>query len=188
MSFRLKEAITKEQLKCIRKLYKESFPRSEKKPFSMMLKKREEGFFDILAIENEKEQFCGLAIMLLAGDLALLDYLAIAPEYQGGGAGSSTLQELRKRYGDEKIVVEIETTLGEEAEKAENAEERLRRKAFYLRNSMVPMDFLVELFGVKMEILTFGRKITFEEYYRIYETVLPKSMTDKIKLIYRDAL
>lgn len=182
MSFRIKEANTREQLECVRKLYEESFPKSEKKPFSMILKKRAEGFFDILAIEDEKGQFCGLAIMLLSGGLALLDYLAIAPEYQGGGAGSNTLRELRERYGDEKIVVEIETTLGEAAEKAENTEERLRRKAFYLRNGMVPMDFLVELFGVKMEILTFGRTVTFEEYYGIYEAVLPKGMMDKIRL------
>ena len=183
MAFRIKEANTEEKLACVRKLYEESFPKSEKKPFSMILEKREEGFFDILAIEDERGQFCGLAIMLLACDLALLDYLAIAPEYQGGGAGSSALREVRDRYGDERLVVEIETTLGEEAERAENAGERLRRKAFYLRNGMVPMDFLVELFGVEMEILTFGRKLTFEEYYSIYEAVLPKKMMDKIRLV-----
>nr|WP_297864017.1 GNAT family N-acetyltransferase [uncultured Acetatifactor sp.] len=182
MSFRIEEANTKEQLECVRKLYEESFPKSEKKPFSMILKKRAEGFFDILAIENEEGQFCGLAIMLLAGGLALLDYLAIAPEYQGGGAGSSTLRELRERYGRGSLVVEIETTLGEEAAQAENAEERLRRKRFYLRNGMKTMDFVVNLFGVEMEILTFGRTVTFEEYYGIYEAVLPKRMMDKIRL------
>ena len=42
---------------------------------------------------------------------------------------------------------------------------------------------LVELFGVEMEILTFGRKLTFEEYYSIYEAVLPKKMMDKIRLV-----
>ena len=120
--------------------------------------------------------------MLLAGGLALLDYLAIAPEYQGGGAGSSTLRELRERYGRGSLVVEIETTLGEEAAQAENAEERLRRKRFYLRNGMKTMDFVVNLFGVEMEILTFGRTVTFEEYYGIYEAVLPKRMMDKIRL------
>lgn len=183
MLFKIKEANTKEKLACVRKLYEESFPKSEKKPFSMILEKREEGFFDILDIEDEQGKFCGMAIMLLAGGLALLDYLAIAPAYQSGGAGSSTLRELRECYGDESLVVEIETTLGEEAERAENAGERLRRKAFYLRNGMVTMDFLVELFGVEMEILTFGRKLTFEEYYNIYEAVLPKSMMDKIRLV-----
>ena len=45
-----------------------------------MLQKREEGFFDFLAIENDRGDFCGLAIMLLSGEFALLDYLAIAPE------------------------------------------------------------------------------------------------------------
>ena len=108
----LKEVWTEERLEEVRRLYEASFPESEKKPFSFMLQKRQEGFFDILAIENGQGEFCGLAIMLLSGDLALLDYLAIAPKHQGSGLGGETLGELRKRYGAEKIVVEIERTAG----------------------------------------------------------------------------
>ena len=47
---------------------------------------------------------------------------------------------------------------------------------------MVPMDFLVELFGVEIEVLTFGSEITFEQYYAIYAQVLPASLAEKIRL------
>lgn len=178
----LKNAVSTEQLNQIRKLYEASFPKAEKKPFELMVAKQKEGLCEILAIEDETGNFCGLAIMILAAGLALLDYFAIEPRCQGGGLGSVTLRELRERYGSDKIVVEIERTTGPEAEAAENAQERIRRKAFYLRNGMVPMEFLVDLFGVEMEVLTFGRKLTYEEYYAIYDSVLPKHMTDKVRL------
>lgn len=178
----IKNAVSTEQMNQIRKLYEASFPKAEKKPFEMMVAKQKEGLCEILAIEDETGNFCGLAIMILAAGLALLDYFAIEPRCQGGGLGSATLQELRERYGSDKIVVEIERTTGPEAEAAENAQERIRRKAFYIRNGMVPMEFLVDLFGVEMEVLTFGRKLTYEEYHAIYNSVLPKHMTDKVRL------
>lgn len=175
----LREAADKKRLEDIRILYEASFPESEKKPFSFMLQKKEEGFFDFLAIENDGGDFCGLAIMLLSGEFALLDYLAIKPASRGSGIGSSILKELRERYGDDRIVVEIESTV--DAGTASNAPERFRRKAFYLRNAMVPMDFRVELMGVEMELLTFGRHLTFEEYFDTYDRVLPGNTEEKVK-------
>lgn len=179
----LKDAVSKEQLDQIKELYEGSFPKSEKKPFGMMTAKQKEGLYEILAIEDERGNFCGLAIMILAGGLVLLDYFAIDPRCQGSGMGSAALLELRERYGSDKIVVEIERTTGAEAEAAENARERIRRKAFYLRNGMVPVGFLVNLFGVEMEVLTFGRELTFAEYYAVYDRVLPEHMTDKVRLV-----
>lgn len=176
----LRDAVERNQLENVQRLYEASFPKSEKKPFAFMLQKQKEGVFDILAIEDEQGTFCGLAIMMLSGGRALLDYLAIEPDCQGSGIGSSALSELRERYGEERIVVEIESTAEENS--VSGRSERLRRKAFYLRNGMVPMDFLVELFGVEIEVLTFGSEITFEQYYAIYAQVLPASLAEKIRL------
>lgn len=177
----LKRAASEEELNRIRSLYEESFPQSEKKPFEMMLEKRE--LFELLVIENEEGCFCGLAIMILAGEWVLLDYLAVEPGQQGAGVGSMALRELQERYGRERIVVEIESTTGPEAEEAENLRDRLRRKAFYLRNGMKQSEFRVKLLGVEMEVLTFGRKIDFEEYVSIYEKVFPGGTADKVKLV-----
>ena len=62
------------------------------------------------------------------------------------------------------------------------ADNRLRRKAFYLKNGMVPMDYEVVLFGVEMEVLTFGSELTFEQYHAIYKEVLPRPLAGKIRL------
>lgn len=91
------------------------------------------------------------------------------------------MEELRKRYGAERIVVEIERTTGDAGERADNIEDRLRRKAFYLRNGMEPADLLVELMGVEMEVLTYGRKLTFQEYYDIYHRVMPGNVDNMVK-------
>lgn len=48
---------------------------------------------------------------------------------------------------------------------------------------MVPMDFMVNLFGVEMEVLTFGSRITFEQYHGIYAGVLPREMAEKVKKV-----
>ena len=103
----LRDATDREQLKKIRLLYEAAFPKSEKKPFWYMLKKRKKGFFDLLEIQDEDGNFCGLAIMMLSNGLALLDYLAISPECRGCGVGSMALRELQERYGRERIVIEI---------------------------------------------------------------------------------
>ncbi len=81
--------------------------------------------------------------------------------------------------------MEIESTVGDGGSQEEPTGERgqrLRRKAFYLRNGMVPMDFLVNLFGVDMEVLTFGSALTFEQYHAIYKEVLPRALAGKIRL------
>ena len=187
----LRDATEEKQLEDIRRLYESSFPKSEKKPFEFMRKRQKEGAFHMLAIEDEAGEFRGLAIMMLSGGWALLDYLAIEPDCQGTGLGSRTLEELQRRYGKERLVVEIESTAEDGAvaiqaasgHSAGNWGERLRRKAFYLRNGMVPMDFMVNLFGVEMEVLTFGSRITFEQYHGIYAGVLPREMAEKVKKV-----
>lgn len=193
---------TKEQMKRLRALYEEAFPKSEKKPFSMMKRLRKKGNMEFLCIEDGEGSFLGLAIMLLCGELALLDYFAVSPEHRGKNVGSQALAALQQRYRDKKFLLEIESTAGLETDggsgdgKApsaetgklpENAAERIRRKSFYLRNGMTPMDFNVDLFGVEMEILTHGRDVSYEEYHSIFETLFPKFMAGKVKRIAKSA-
>ena len=187
---RLTDANTQEQLNKVRYLYEEAFPKSEKKPFEMILKGRKKGTYEIMAIENEEGGFQGLAIIMRYGDLALLDYFAIHPMYRGTGVGSKALKALQKRYEGKKFLLEIESTIGAEATpeaaagpgEAEEAAIRRRRKEFYLRGGMQPMDFLVNLFGVEMEIMTYDCSVTFEEYHSILEHSIPIAMAEKVKL------
>ena len=192
-----------EQLEKIHALYEEAFPASEKKPFEFILQKRETGNFEILEIVDETGEFCGLAIMMLHENLVLLDYFAVMPERRGTGVGSVALKALQDRYAGGKFMLEIESTVGLEsggmilgdkddspkmslqvqALSIDEKQARLRRKAFYLRNHMRPMDFCVDLFGVEMEILVCGESVTFEEYYSVLKSTVPVNLIDRVRLL-----
>lgn len=177
---RLERALTEKQLEEIEKLYLEAFPKIERKPFHLMLKKRDEGVMELLAIEGDDGEFKGLAITVLCQDMVLLDYFAIAASERGNGLGSEALALLKEYYADRRFILEIERTDVE----AGNIGQRLKRKAFYLRNGMKPMPFLVNIFGTEMEVLTHDCEISFEEYYRIYQ-VFGKELERKVMLIER---
>lgn len=176
---KLTEARSDEQLEPLKRLYEEAFPPEEKKPFAFILHKREEGIFEILRIEDEEGKFLGLAIVILHRDLALLDYFAIEKAERGRGIGSEALQLLQERYGTRRFFLEIEST----REACKDIDNRLRRKHFYVKNGMGEMDFLVDLFGVTMELMTHGCKVGYEEYHKIFEDVLPAGMSEKVRRI-----
>lgn len=168
------EAQTETQLKNIEALYLRAFPKAERKPFSMIIKMRDAGISEILLLEEEDGRFAGLVITLAYKDLVLLDYFAIDDAKRGMGIGSAALALLQERYRGKRFFLEIESTVDHEIE------ERVRRKRFYQAAGMVPMNYLVDLFGVEMEIMTFECKVAFEEYHEIFEELFPKKFADRI--------
>lgn len=158
------QAYDTERLAQIEKLYREAFPAQERKPFQLILEKREEGITEIQSIEGESGRFYGLAITILYRDMVLLDYFAILPEQRGNGIGSQAFALLRSKYAGKRFFLEIEHTGVE----AENALIRQKRKEFYLRNGMKESLLFVRLFGVEMEVLVDQCGICYEEYKRLY--------------------
>ena len=65
----------------------------------------------------------------------------------------------------------------------EEAQKRLRRKAFYQRWGMEAMDFRVLLFGVEMELLVYRDRVEFDEYHEILEHVLSPGYGDRVVLV-----
>lgn len=169
-------AYTNKQLDDIRRLYMQAFPADERKSFSMLRKLQKEKKSEILSVQGENEDFIGLVITVTYNDLVLLDYFAISPEKRGHGMGSKALAILKERYHDKRFFLEIETTL----EASDNAEERIRRKGFYLRNGMKLMPFMTDVFGVHMEILTNGCDIDYCDYFSVYKSVLPPDLLSRI--------
>lgn len=147
----------------IYKLYRSAFPRSERKPFSMIRKMSRKGKTDVWYCSDNGE-FIGLAITINGPDRILLDYFAIDDKHRSGGYGSRILQMLAERYSPMTLFGEIENVV----DPGEDLELRKRRKAFYLRNGLKEMKVMVYLFGVKMELLTTGESMTFEEYRNFY--------------------
>lgn len=152
------------------RLYKEAFPRSERKPFSLMERRERFGHMEILSIEEEV--FLGLAITVLHEDLVLLDYFAISSGARGQGAGGRALSLLKKRYAGRRLFLEIEFP----EESASNYADRLRRREFYRRHDITPVGLDIEDMGVHMEVLSYGCPVSFAEFTTLLEKGLGKAM------------
>lgn len=154
-------------MKFILDLYRKAFPQEERKPFSVIERKAAMGTMEILVITEGKKRV-GLAITAAKGDLVLLDYFAIAEEARSNGNGSEALQLLRELYADRQFFLEIERP----EEGAENLEERIRRKKFYLRNGMLETGIRISLFDVPMELLAMRPGLTFAQCESLYRELL----------------
>lgn len=162
----------------IKKLYKSAFPNCERKSFNFMLKKRRKGETDMFSIESDSGEFLGLAITFKYKDMVLLDYFAVSAEQRGKGIGSRALKLLKEKYSDKRFFLEIEST----AKPHPELEKRKKRRAFYIRNAMIPAGFSAHVFMTDMEILTAGKSLTFEEYRELYYKGLGSHTIGKITL------
>lgn len=145
-------------------LYRTAFPRSERKPFSMIRSMQKQGKSDVWYFEDQGK-FLGLATTVNdKGGKVLLDYFAVTGSSRGKGYGGKMLQLILKQYQGRGVFGEIEAV----EESAENYPERKRRKAFYLRNGLQELGIHVTLFGVDMELLSNGCDMTFQEYQEFY--------------------
>ncbi len=164
--------ITAEQLPRMKTLYNSAFPPAERKPFSVLLHKQKQGVADILAIDGG-EGFAGFAVVVKHADLAMLEYFAVDPAVRGKGLGGQTLALLYEKYAGSRFFLEIEVP----EENAANAEQRILRKAFYLRNGLGETGVTVSVAGVVMELLAWRCSITYDEYYAFYLGVYGKVIT-----------
>lgn len=150
-------------------LYEEAFPPEEKKPRAMMEALSAAGKMEILAIV-EKGEFVGLAVDIFSPEAAILDYFAIVPKKRSGGYGSRAVQMLVKRRQGQIYIFEIERP----NPAAENARDRERRKAFYLRNGLEETFLYAKVYGTDFELLTLDGALTFERYTDTLCAVLGK--------------
>ncbi len=176
---KIEQAFTQGSLDKIYDLYMEAFPKEERKPFEMMLQKQSEGSMALYAITDDRDVFLGLAIFVFGRDMALLDYFAIEPHLRSTGIGTTALKQLQQMFPEKRFFLEIESTY----QQCRDAANRARRKAFYLQNGMMPQGYLVHLFGVEMEILTYQCQVTYEEYYSVYEGICTPAMLHNVQFL-----
>lgn len=157
-------------------LYHKSFPQCEKKPFLRILSTYRKGKADVWYL-SYKGYFAGLAITINSKDTILLDYYAISPRMRGHGIGSRVLRSMQKHYAPKGLLIEIESCTPD----APNLKERTRRKEFYLRNRMVPLNIDVLLFGVEMELLGYNCRMDFSKYRGIYANNYGELLAKNVK-------
>ena len=138
----------------IYKSYVRDFPRSERKPFAVILGNVYIRRISDIYVMKEGKEMLGFAVLVSCGEdeLVLLDYLATSPEVRSGGIGSKILAALPEKYpGKAGIFGEIETP----GAAGDEAEDRLRsrRQGFYERNGFHTYKVKLDLFGVDMRLI-----------------------------------
>lgn len=172
------QAETFTQYEKIEKLYLKAFPIEERKPFSCIQEKQKAGECDILYIEDDEGEFCGLAITMFRDDLVLVDYLAMDENKRCRGYGSRTFQKILKYYHGKRLLIEIEDA----SIPGEDQENRIRRENFYHKNSMVDLHIKIRLCGVPMILLSNHTAVTYEEYIQLYQEIYGENVTKNICL------
>ena len=144
-------------------LYQGAFPSSERKPFSIIVKRARTEGVDLWTIRAHG-RFAGFAATVNSPQIVLLDYLAVKKNLRSRGVGREAMALLNEAYRDRGFFVEIESTF----ENAPNARERQKRKEFYVNCGMTPMGTEADLFGVRMELLGIRCHLDFESYRNFY--------------------
>ena len=165
-------------------LYKSSFPASERKELDYMLTGDNAAAYEVLVISTPDSPVAGMVITVTHGDLTMLDYLAISPDLRGQGLGHAVLPMIRDRVKERiggHFFLEIETPppLCIPRDPCDNAEQRVRRKAFYASAGMVETGVRAFIYGNDMELLAFPEDagtITFAGYDALLKATFPKGM------------
>lgn len=153
----------------LKKLYHQSFPLEERVPFWLLSNKtrRAENNWHLLYAE---EEFLGLVYTACYEDIVFIWYFALLPDKQGAGYGSAILKMFNTRYEGKRLILNIEI----DDPTSDNNEERKRRKQFYLRNGYEECGFYTKEAGVVFEMLSFGGKVTYEEYQALLSNYFGK--------------
>jgi hypothetical protein len=175
---RVRRLENKEDWKNYKRLYHEAFPSIERKPARMIRKLEKKGCTDIWVMEDQNK-FVGLGSTLAADDIVILDYFAVCANSRSHGYGSKGIRKFQDLYQDRRFILEIERT----DVQAENLQERLRRKDFYLRNGMSELGVKVDLFGADLELLGSGCQVSFTEYKNVLAQTLGEKAAERVQLL-----
>lgn len=110
------------------------------------------------AVENG--QLLGFTVLIPYHDMVMVDYLAVSSKIRSNGTGSSLLQNILKQFSDKKIVLLIERP----DDTADNKEQRIARRRFYLKNSFVSSDIFITGASGDMEVLVCDGTVSREKY------------------------
>lgn len=144
----LKAKKVKLRNKEVKKIYVDSFIKEERLPFLLMVILSKITSTDFLAF-YDKNELCGFIYMATSNKITFVMFFAIDKNIRSKGYGSQILSEISRLYPDNKIIISIERC----DVSAEDIEERIRRKKFYLKNGYNETDYLITLSNVEQEII-----------------------------------
>ena len=146
-------------------LYFSAFPPEERPPYWAFSWRAKQKCTDWLGIYKDNS-WIGFFYVINYEDLSYVCFFAIDDEFRGKGYGTSALQALKERYQGKRIFLAIEPI----DPSAENYEQRVHRKAFYLRNGFEELPLTLTEGPVIYEVLGVGGTPEPEKFKQLVST------------------
>lgn len=171
------------------RLYEESFPENER-PLTMeqMLAASDELpeplSAELLGIYSEEvpDDLAGFFFTIDTDFCTYLVYFAVAPSKRSGGIGGKAIRELRGRCGNMPLIFDFESVY----EKSDNAEQRRRRRDFYLRNGFHETRWFFRTSGIELAVASSQKELD-EQAFGTFRSILTTlAGEDAIELYRRD--
>ena len=147
----------------VKRIYFESFPKSERMPFPLMVAMSKLWNTDFLGF-YEEDTLCGFIYLAHNRKIVFVMFFAVDAALRSKGFGSAILQEIQKKYPTKKIIISIEPC----DEAAPDIEIRKKRKAFYLRNGYKETGYMIKLAGVVQEIIIANGEFNKSQFKRFF--------------------
>lgn len=139
---------TTADLSIFSRMNEQAFPSYERWAFSEMIRFTEETDCDLWGVYEEGCPV-GFALFLKNHQCGYLYYLCVQEEHQSKGYGRKMLKHICEYYASLPIILDFE----ELDAKAENRGQRIRRRAFYLRNGFYETGHYTLLNGGRFEVV-----------------------------------
>ena len=123
----------------------------------------------------------GFTVLIPYKDIVMVDYLAVSSKIRSKGTGSYIMQNVCRHYAGKKIVLLIERL----DDQAQNREQRVARRRFYLKNGFTSSDIFIEGVSGELEVLNYRGKVSQEDYICLQRYALGELFfkLSKIKIV-----
>lgn len=164
----------------IKEIYLEAFPKQERKPYFILRRSVKKGKAVVMTA-TEGGELLGFTVLIPYKDMVMVDYLAVSSKIRSKGTGSYIMQNVCRHYAGKKIVLLIELL----DDQAQNREQRVARRRFYLKNGFTSSDIFIEGVSGELEVLNYRGKVSQEDYICLQRYVLGKLLfkLSKIKIV-----
>lgn len=160
--------------KCFERINDEAFPVSERQSMEEMFGLASDTDTEVLGIYDDGQPV-GFTVLVKNAVCGYVYFLAIDAHFRSQGYGSAALRKLRDAYPGLQLILDFE----EIDENAENYEQRVHRKDFYLRNGFYETGRYTLIYHDRFEVVSSFLPLcteAFEELIHVLHAHAPKFM------------